>query len=95
MVADDELDARPRKKVAAGKEGKPHWKTLVDAAPTSKAAARPPTKAAARPPTTPARAGQRDRNRLRKNSCKMTVRVSVPVSLFPSRICYAYIKHYF
>ena len=51
-VSDDELDARPRKKVAAGKGGKHHRKTLVDA---------PTPKAAARAPTTPARAGQRDR----------------------------------
>jgi len=49
-VSDDELDAR-RKKVAAGKGGKHHRKTLVDAAPTPKAAARAPT--------TPARAGRR------------------------------------
>ena len=99
MVSDDELDARPRKKVAAGKGGKPHRKTLVDAAPTPKAAARPPTKAAARPPTTPARAGQRDREIesiaqefLQDDGPRVSPCKSLSVIY---RLCYSYNKYYF
>ena len=91
MVSDDELDARPRKKVAAGKGGKPHRKTLVDAAPTPKAAARAPT--------TPARAGQRDREIesiaqefLQDDGPRVSPCKSLSVI---SRLCYAYIKYYF
>ena len=90
-VSDDELDARPRKKVAAGKGGKHHRKTLVDAAPTPKAAARAPT--------TPARQGQRDREieSIAQEYLQYDgPRVSHCKSLsFISGLCYPYIKYYF
>jgi hypothetical protein len=99
-VSGDELDARLRKKVAAGKEVKPHRKTLADAAPSppTKAAASPPTEAAARAPTKQARAGKRVReiesiaqeflqdDGPRVSSCKSLSIIS--------HLCYAYIKYY-